>query len=251
MLPLAFSVQSNKGVFALMLGSGISRDSGIPTGWDIVLDLVRQVAALQGKNCGAEPEKWYEQEHGEEPRYDKLLAMVAKSPAERSQKIRPYIEPTDEERAEGRKTPTKAHRAIAALVAKGYIRVIVTTNFDRLLEMALAEVGVTATIVSKPEDLEHCVPLTHSPCTIIKIHGDYIETSIRNTPEELAAYGDRMNALLDRVFDEYGLIVCGWSAGWDVALCAAIKKCASHRYTTYWAAWGELGQAANEVVAAR
>jgi len=43
---IAFSVYSNKGVYALMLGSGISRSSGIPTGWEIVLDLIRKLAVL-------------------------------------------------------------------------------------------------------------------------------------------------------------------------------------------------------------
>jgi hypothetical protein len=31
------SIYSNKGVFALLLGSGISRSAGIPTGWEVVL----------------------------------------------------------------------------------------------------------------------------------------------------------------------------------------------------------------------
>jgi NAD-dependent SIR2 family protein deacetylase len=43
----------------------------------------------------------------------------------------------EEDRQEGRKTPTAAHRAIAALVRSGYIRVLITTNFDRLLEESL------------------------------------------------------------------------------------------------------------------
>lgn len=33
----AFSVQSSKGVYALLLGSGLSTAPGIPTGWDITL----------------------------------------------------------------------------------------------------------------------------------------------------------------------------------------------------------------------
>ena len=41
-----------------------------------------------------------------------------------------------------KKTPTPAHRAIASLVKAGYIRVIVTTNFDRLVEQALTDAGV-------------------------------------------------------------------------------------------------------------
>ena len=32
---LAFSMYSNKGAYALLLGSGISRSAHIPTGWEI------------------------------------------------------------------------------------------------------------------------------------------------------------------------------------------------------------------------
>ena len=45
---LAFSIYENKGVYCLLLGSGVSRPSEIPTGWEITLDLVRRVAALRG-----------------------------------------------------------------------------------------------------------------------------------------------------------------------------------------------------------
>jgi hypothetical protein len=34
---LAFSVYENKGVFAVLLGSGLSRAAEIPTGWEITL----------------------------------------------------------------------------------------------------------------------------------------------------------------------------------------------------------------------
>jgi len=32
------------------------------------------------------------------------------------------------------------------------------------------------------------------------------------------------------VFDEYGLIVCGWSADWDTALRQAIERCPTRRF---------------------
>lgn len=41
---IAFSVYENKGVFALLLGSGLFRAAEIPTGWEITLDLIRRVA---------------------------------------------------------------------------------------------------------------------------------------------------------------------------------------------------------------
>lgn len=144
-----------------------------------------------------------------------------------------------------------AHHAIARLVARGYIRVIVTTNFDRLLEKAFEESGITATPIYTPEAAQGALPLAHSPCTIIKPNGDYLGTRIKNTPQELASYDAPMNRILDRVFDEYGLIVCGWSATWDIALKAAIERCPTHRFTTYWTCRHEPEGAAADLVRLR
>ena len=48
-LNLAISMHANPGVYALLLGSGVSRSAGIFTGWEIVLDLVTRIAHLQGQ----------------------------------------------------------------------------------------------------------------------------------------------------------------------------------------------------------
>lgn len=162
------------------------------------------------------------------------------TPAERRQIIHRYIEPDDEDREEGRKVPTSGHRAIAQLVRDGYIRVIVTTNFDRLMENALREAGVEPTIVSSPDALKGAEPLAHTDCYILKLHGDYKDARILNTEGELSAYPDEYNALLDRIIDEYGLIVCGWSGEWDAALRAAILRAPNRRYPLFWATRGAL-----------
>jgi hypothetical protein len=134
MTSLAFSVYSGKGVYALLLGSGISRSSGILTGWEIVEDLIRKATVIQNVDCGESPAGWYESAYGKEPSYSDILELIAASSTERRQLLRSYFEPSEEERQEGRKVPTAAHKAIARLVSDGYVRVIVTTNFDRLLE---------------------------------------------------------------------------------------------------------------------
>jgi hypothetical protein len=59
LISLSFAIHSNKGVYALLLGSGVSRSAGIPTGWEVVLDLIRQVAALSGDRCDPDPERWF------------------------------------------------------------------------------------------------------------------------------------------------------------------------------------------------
>ena len=43
---LAFSIQANPGVYAVLVGSGVSRTAKIPTGWEIILDLIRKLAAV-------------------------------------------------------------------------------------------------------------------------------------------------------------------------------------------------------------
>jgi SIR2-like domain len=142
--------------------------------------------------------------------------------------------------AEGRKRPSAAHKAIAQLIANGYIRVVVTTNFDRLLEQALAEIGIQPVVISTADSIRGALPLAHSPCSIIKVNGDYLDTRLKNTRGELEKYEEQIDALLDRVFDEYGVIVAGWSAQWDIALSAAFRRCPNRRFAIYWAQRGSL-----------
>jgi hypothetical protein len=234
MVSLTFALHSDKGGYALLLGSGVSRSAGIPTGWDIVLDLIKQIAAVSKENCGENPEAWYVEKYGKEPNYSELLGELAKTSSARNRLLRSYFEPTGEDRAQGLKVPKQAHFAIAELVAKGFVRVIITTNFDKLLESAIESLGITPTIIATPDAAEGAMPINHERCTLIKLHGDYLDSRIKNTPNELEAYDERIDKLLDRIFDEYGLIICGWSAEWDKALRSALERCKSHRFTTFW-----------------
>ncbi len=96
------------------------------------------------------PVQWYYTKYNEQPDYSKLLDAIARSPEERQQLLAAYFEPSDEERENGLKLSTASHRAIATLVASGYVRVIVTTNFDRLIERAIEEAGVTTGRTQRP-----------------------------------------------------------------------------------------------------
>jgi hypothetical protein len=68
---------------------------------------------------------------------------------------------------------------------------------------------------------------------VIKLHGDYADLEMRNTIDELSTYPPELDTLLDRVLDEYGLIISGWSADWDKALVAAMERLKSRRYPLY------------------
>ncbi len=245
---LAFSVQANPGVYAVLLGSGVSRAAKIPTGWEVTLNLIRKLAELHGETSDPDPEHWYREKFNQEANYSDLLDALARTPAERQQLLRAYWEPSEQEREDGEKQPTAAHHAIAALVAQSFIKVIITTNFDRLMETALTDVGVVPTVLSSPDQVQGALPLIHTKCCVFKVHGDYRDTRIRNTPDELDQYPPEFDQLLDRIFDEFGLIVCGWSAEWDEALRSALNRASSRRFTTYWAMRGEPGDKAQKLI---
>jgi hypothetical protein len=250
---MALSVHAAPGVYALLLGSGVSAPSGVKTGWGIVEDLVRRVAAAQAADGAgeqseavADPEGWWLKTFGEPLSYSVLLGQVAPSPAARQAQLARYFDPDED----GDKRPTEAHHAIASLVQRGCIRVIITTNFDRLTEQALEEAGVKPQVVGRPESIDKMTPLSHARVTVVKLHGDYADLDQRNTIEELDTYDEALQGLLDRVLDEYGLIVCGWSADWDRALVRSVEGTRSRRYPLFWSSLGSLGANARRLVAA-
>ncbi len=79
---LSFAIQSNPGVYALLLGSGVSSAAGILTGWGVTLDLIRQVAASQNQRP-PDPELWYREKFSAEPDYSVLLSELGKTERER------------------------------------------------------------------------------------------------------------------------------------------------------------------------
>ena len=248
---ISFSIYENRGVYALLIGSGLSRAAEIPTGWEITVDLIRRVAMAQGEEEQPDWVSWYREKAGKEPDYSELVGELGLSREERRSILHSYIEPSDEDREEGRKLPTAAHYAIADLVQSGYVRVVITTNFDRLLESALRERGIEPTVVASPDMLKGAEPLIHSDCFLFKLHGDYKDARILNTESELSKYPRKYDLLLDRIFDEHGLVVCGWSGEWDHGLHAAIMRSPSRRYSMFWASRGEPGELAKELISHR
>ncbi|CAI7991992.1 tRNA dimethylallyltransferase [Geodia barretti] len=102
---LSFSMQANPRIYALLLGSGVSRPAEIPTGWEIVVDLLGKLAASMGEEGVTDVEEWYFEKYQEFPDYSKMLDALARKPGERQQLLRPYFEPSDEQRREGVNSP--------------------------------------------------------------------------------------------------------------------------------------------------
>lgn len=247
-LALAFSVYSNPGAYALLIGAGVSAPT-VKTAWGVLVDLCEQIADLEGEDAGEDAAIWYEAKYGKEPEYGALLERLAPTGEERQRILANYFEPTRDDVEQGLKVPTPAHQAIARLVADGWVRVIVTLNFDRLIETALRENGIEPTVVASPADIAGLAPLHTLKACVIHLHGDYLTpTAMLNTETELAKYPKRTRALVDQVLREYGLVIAGWSATYETKLRDMVSISYPGRYSLTWVEPGSQSPVANDLL---
>lgn len=221
---------------AVLLGSGISSSAGILTGWGVTLDLIRRYAKGHGVDSDhlRDPVAWWETHTGRDARYDLVLRALAPTDGARRDLLRTYFE---KDTAGNPVHPTPAHNAVATLAGLGRLPVIITTNFDRLMERALQTAGVDAQILSNSGAVKSMTPIQHATVTVVKLHGDYAGGPLRNSADEVTTYEPGWRKLLARVFDEYGLLVVGWSGEYDTALASAITRSVGRRYAWYWATY--------------
>lgn len=247
---LAFAMQSSPGAYVALLGAGMSAAAGVPAAWEIQNDLISKLAAARGVQI-ADPIEWYRATYDANPSYDTLLNALAPTPELRRALLRTYFERSEDD-PPGSKQPTEAHHALARLVVAGHVRIILTTNFDHLVETALRAAGVEPVVASSASDLQGLAPLHTLSCLVVHLHGDYVRSeTMLNTPEELSSYEPEVDALLDRVFDEYGLLITGWSAHYDVALRDAWSRARSRRFTSFWVDPYPLSEVASDLAVRR
>ncbi len=228
---------SRPGAFALLLGSGISDSAGIPSGGKIAFELARRLMLANNPSSTANPRNWYAGKYKEQPSYSKIIKRIAKTKEEEISVLRDFIEPSSLDISEGRKVPSDAHKAIATLVRLGFVRLILTTNFDHLLEDAIKQEGISLRVLRDPKQFS--APYLLHECTIAMLNGDYTMGNILNSDEELSSFRNRgsIRDFLKRVFQEYGLVICGWSGESDPAISGLLASSFRSTYSLYWIAY--------------
>jgi hypothetical protein len=74
LVALASTLDAGLATMAVLLGSGVSRAAQIPTGYDVVVDLIRRVVAASGEDPDG-PVAWWVEGHGRDADYSVLLAL--------------------------------------------------------------------------------------------------------------------------------------------------------------------------------
>jgi len=238
---IAILVGSAPNTYAIFVGSAVSRPS-IPTGREIrraTLGLIYRAENRKAPKAAQDLDDWWRRRARAEPTYSAMLAAAFPTTEERRRYLAGFFEQAE---------PTDAHRQLAAWAKAGLSRVFVTTNFDRLLERAFEDAGVSVTSVSIGEQVASAPPREHSGAYVLKLHGDYGTGRLRNTVEELEELDPEIEAEFGLILERHGLIVLGY-AGDDPGVARAIQKRGT-RYGFYWAIRGEPSQAQTQLLKA-
>jgi NAD-dependent SIR2 family protein deacetylase len=137
------------------------------------------------------------------------------SPKERAKRIKKYVDRAKDK--EGRIQINWTHLLLAALVEKGYINRILTTNFDPLIVDALAIMGQPI----RTFDLNitgKYFPGTLDPATIVYLHGQMHSLFLANTPDEMDRVQNLYPSVLQEAVQDSLLIVVGYSGDCDPVL---------------------------------
>ena len=224
---LVASAQPGEKKYILFAGAGVSKDAGVPTAWDLMLETASIIYAAESDDGDKDVdlEKWFTQSDYAQWEYAKLISHIYPKYPGQQDFLKKYL--TDHEIGQ-------AHHGIAELAHRGIIRAIITTNFDHFIEKALEKKGLDTQVISTDEDLNHSEPLIH--CKAIRIykpHGTLGKGALKNTPKDLEKLSAPMEDELVRILGDHGVIILGY-AGQDRGIQRIFEKRCFNRYPIFW-----------------
>lgn len=231
LIRLAANALPGEKKYVLFAGAGVSKDAGIPSAWDLMLETAKYFYLDEhpGKEAkeitDTELGDWFVQSKYADLEYAELIGGIYKTSSEQQSFLNKFL---------GNHEPGDAHRAIAEMARRGILRAIVTTNFDHCLEKALKEKGLDVQVIASDEVLETTEPLINcKKVRLYKPHGTLGEGVLRNTPKDLGSLSPSMETELIRLLSEHGVIIIGYS-GRDPGIMKVLKARKNTYYPMFW-----------------
>ena len=217
------------------LGAGASAAAGMPTAWDMIWDFKRQlystdqrvspasVGSLSEAGVRERLQHYFDGRGGFPPagaddEYAAYFEAMYPDEADR----RRYLE-----QKVGSGTPSLGHLALAGLLHQDRARIVWTTNFDRLIEDAVARTYRTVArlrtaAIENAAIAQDALDEGNWPL-LVKLHGDFQSRRLKNTAVELQAQEATLEATFIEACRRLGLAVVGYS-GRDASVMAALVK---------------------------
>ncbi|HKO54375.1 MAG TPA: hypothetical protein VJ276_00775 [Thermoanaerobaculia bacterium] len=174
---------------AILIGAGCSVTAGIPTASGFI-DEIRTQYQPDYAAC-------------EKKDYPHLMARLADG--ERRDVIAKYVD---------KATLNWAHIAIALLMKEGYIRRVLTTNFDPLIVRSCALVGVFPAVYDLAASRQFEPSQLVDP-SVFYLHGQRAGFVMLNTEEEVQRHFDVLRPVFERAGERRPWLVVGYSGDND------------------------------------
>lgn len=210
--------------FCFILGAGASKSSGIPTGWDLVQQWVKELNETDKEDFT----KWREEKGIQEDDYASHYSEIFDKRFELSKKNGfAFLEQTMEN-----KEPSCGYSVLAQILAGGNHNIVITTNFDSLTEDALFIYTNKKPLVIGHASLANYISTNLSRPIIIKIHHDLL-LSPKNGEIDVACMDENFSKNLKDVFKYYTPLVIGYG-GNDGSLMNFLDKLDHFEEGLFW-----------------
>lgn len=133
------------------------------------------------------------------------------------------------------KPPALGHHLLGRLLARTRHHVVITTNFDRLVEDAVAITERIAVQSFGSKDLAQYLEREQRGPVVAKIHGD-LQLETYNTLDDILTLREQWSAALEALLKRYTPIVTGYGGndpGFMRFLCETLPKVMGNRHL-YW-----------------
>lgn len=222
--------QRDKLAFALFLGAGASKSSGVPLASEMIAEW-RDTAWREQAPTGIEFQAWCAQQAAwfqQEDEYSRLFELLYLDPPSRQKFIESKIQDA---------FPSWGYLYLANMMSSGRFNVVFTTNFDDLINDALTIFLGYNPVMCAADSEVSTINATSERAKIIKLHGDYLFQSIRNTVEELQRLGVNMEQKFCEFATQCGLVQIGY-AGRDQSVMGVLEQLLKQERTfphgVYW-----------------
>lgn len=191
--------------YTLFLGAGASVESGIPTGAQLITDWRNQFWELYGDEGHSEKDDFLKQQawYDSDSEYSVLFETLYDTASQRRDFIETVV---------GDRKPSWGYMYLVDLLRQGMFNTVFTTNFDDLLnEACYLFSSDVRPIVSAHDSSIRSVRLSSKRPKIIKLHGDFLFDSIKNTVRELESLEMNTREKFREFSNEFGMIAIGYS----------------------------------------
>jgi SIR2-like domain len=220
--------------FSWFLGAGSSQSAGLPTAIDIMWDLKRrhycvqenqQISSNDVQNVAVrEKITAYMEAHsflppGDPDEYSACFELIFGADYERQRRYLRAILSDD------RISLSIGHRVLAAMMSSGRAKTVFTTNFDTVIEKAVAAVAgkdITPFHIEGSYAANNALNSDEFPI-YTKLHGDFRYQSVKNLAPDLLEQDRELGKCMVNACNRFGLVVVGYS-GRDKSVMALLQN---------------------------